>query len=183
MFMDYPSPEEGAAFMFSCIWKHLTEHLLVQPVTKPSKRHLQKSHHEAFQMSRCGVFVKRESYTKQLSAHVLQGENESGAECLLKGRVIPNNSQSMSYKVRVSHLRVLVEKESLANASLIMSYMVRMSQCGVIVKRMGYAKQLSEHVLQGKNESFESACRKRVFAKQLSEHVLHGENESVRSDC
>ena len=39
-------------------------------------------------------------------------------------------------------------------------------------------EQLSEHVLQGKNESFESACRKRVFAKQLSEHVLHGENES-----
>ena len=84
---------------------------------------------------------------EQLSEHVLHGENESGAEWLL------NNSLSMSYKVRMSHCRVFVEKESLPNNTLSMSYKVRMSRCRVIVKREGYAKQLSEHVLHGENES------------------------------
>ena len=57
--VDYKTPEEGAEYMFLCIWKHITTHLLINTYEKEtvSERKELLMPHEAFLSSRSSVYV------------------------------------------------------------------------------------------------------------------------------
>ena len=71
--VNYSTPEEGAEYMFNCIWKHITTHLLTDRDAEHelSEKESLSVPHESFLLSWSSVYIGGEDYFCRLNQYVV----------------------------------------------------------------------------------------------------------------
>lgn len=103
--MNYKNPQEGARLMYETIEKYLQEVILARPVQKLSALEEERTHHDAFRVSRLamgGVFVGGDDYLSRLDNFVKwQSTEESPKHVVVTG----DAGKIMSWIFSFFHLR------------------------------------------------------------------------------